>query len=137
MPELELTRTRGDRRLFAIGGVGTLRLGGMWSRGGTAEAGQSCWRLHRHGLLKADRAGARRGGQRRGRLEWPRRAGRQPTAAAPTPRGRRCALGNDRDSTAVASTKIAEHHRHASSPCHWYSTPDRTVPVRRPPALAM
>jgi hypothetical protein len=50
--ELELTRTRGDRRLYAIGGVGTLRLGGMWSRGGTAEAGQSCWRLHRHGLLK-------------------------------------------------------------------------------------
>lgn len=52
MAELELTRTPGDRRLYAIDGVGTLRLGGMWSRGGTAEAGQSSWRLHRHGLLK-------------------------------------------------------------------------------------
>ena len=52
MPELDLTRTHGDRRLYAIDGVGTLRLDGLWSRSATAEAGQSSWRLARKGVFK-------------------------------------------------------------------------------------
>jgi hypothetical protein len=53
MAELELTRTPGDRRLFALDGVGTLRVGGMFSRAATAEAGSSSWQLQRHGVLRA------------------------------------------------------------------------------------
>src|SRR3954452_15523830 len=39
MPELELTRIGDDRRRYEIDGVGALRLGGVLSRGATAEAG--------------------------------------------------------------------------------------------------
>jgi hypothetical protein len=47
MVELELTRTRKDRRLYALEGVGTLRLEGFGSRAATAEAEGTSWRLGR------------------------------------------------------------------------------------------
>jgi hypothetical protein len=50
MPELELTRSRGDRRRYEIEGVGALRLGGLFSRGASAEAGGTTWAFERRGL---------------------------------------------------------------------------------------
>jgi hypothetical protein len=50
MAELELNRTPDDRRVYALEGVGTLRLEGLASRTATAEAGGSSWRITRHGL---------------------------------------------------------------------------------------
>ena len=45
--DLELTRVQGDRRLYELSGVGTLRLGGFWSRDATAEAGGLRWQITR------------------------------------------------------------------------------------------
>jgi hypothetical protein len=45
MADLELSRTAGDRRLYALEGVGTLRLEGLASRSATAEAGGRRWRI--------------------------------------------------------------------------------------------
>jgi hypothetical protein len=55
MAELELTRTREDRKLYALEGVGTLRLKGWTNRTATATAatGDRVWELARHGLFKA------------------------------------------------------------------------------------
>jgi hypothetical protein len=50
MAELELTRSRDDRRLYGIAGVGTLRFGGLFSRRATAEAGAAAWSFDRRGL---------------------------------------------------------------------------------------
>jgi hypothetical protein len=50
MVDLELTRTSSDRRLYALEGVGTLRLEGLASRSATAEAGGASWRITRRGL---------------------------------------------------------------------------------------
>jgi hypothetical protein len=81
MPELELTRTRDDRRLYEVEGVGTLRVGGMFSRGATAEAGAATWTFDRRGFWRttleaADAAGAVVGSfdpralRRGGSLRW-------------------------------------------------------------------
>jgi hypothetical protein len=50
MSELVLTRTDGDRRMYAFAGVGTLRLTGLTSRRGTAEAGGRRWEMARRGV---------------------------------------------------------------------------------------
>ena len=51
MAELELKRTRDDRRLYAIDGVGTLRLEGLTSRRATADAtGDGSWQIARTGF---------------------------------------------------------------------------------------
>jgi hypothetical protein len=50
MPELELTRTGSDGRLYALEGVGTLRLEGWAGRTATAEADGRSWRLARRGF---------------------------------------------------------------------------------------
>jgi hypothetical protein len=50
MAELELTRTRDDRRLYEIAGVGTLRFGGLFSRSATAEVSAAAWSFDRRGL---------------------------------------------------------------------------------------
>lgn len=50
MTELELTRTPGDRRLYALGDLGKLRLEGVFSRKATAEAGADRWRFTSHGF---------------------------------------------------------------------------------------
>ena len=52
MADLELTRTRSDRRLYSLEGVGTLRLHGLLSRSAIAEHGGQSWRFTTRGLLK-------------------------------------------------------------------------------------
>jgi len=47
MADLELTRSREDRRLYELAGLGTLRLEGMLSRRATADAGGVAWSLRR------------------------------------------------------------------------------------------
>ncbi len=81
MPELELTRSPDDRRLYVLPAIGTLRVGGWLSRGATAEAGADSWQLGRRGMFKAamqatDAAGAVAGEfegramRRGGTLRW-------------------------------------------------------------------
>ena len=50
MADLELRRVAGERRLYALEGVGTLRLKGFASRAAVAEAGESSWRITRRGF---------------------------------------------------------------------------------------
>jgi hypothetical protein len=81
MTELELTRSPGDRKLYLLDGVGTLRLDGWLSRGATAEADGRTWRLRRRGFWRTqaeaiDAAGAvagryePRGLRRGGTVHW-------------------------------------------------------------------
>jgi hypothetical protein len=81
VPELELTRTREDRKLYALEGVGTLRLKGWLGRGATAQAGDRTWEIVRRGVFTpateaTDEAGAvagafrGRGIRRGGTLTW-------------------------------------------------------------------
>jgi hypothetical protein len=48
--EMELTRVPGDRRLYALGDVGTLRLEGLLMRAATGNAGRDSWRFARRGF---------------------------------------------------------------------------------------
>jgi hypothetical protein len=50
--ELELTRSPVDRRLYALEGLGTLRLEGVASRRATAEAAGRRWRFAGRGFLQ-------------------------------------------------------------------------------------
>lgn len=50
MIDLELTRTADDRRLYALGDVGTLRLEGWFSRSASADAHGKQWHLARRGF---------------------------------------------------------------------------------------
>jgi hypothetical protein len=52
--ELELTRTPSDRRLYALEGVGRLRLLGFGSRAALAEADGGTWRLGRRRFWQRD-----------------------------------------------------------------------------------
>ena len=52
MADLELTRAKGDRRLYALDGVGTLRVSGLLSRSAIAEADGRRWHLAVHGILR-------------------------------------------------------------------------------------
>jgi hypothetical protein len=85
MSDLELTRTQGDRRLYGLEGVGTLRLQGLFSRAAIAEANGERWRIGRTGfwgrrVVATDPVGAvvgefePRGLRRGGMLRW---AGRE------------------------------------------------------------
>jgi hypothetical protein len=47
MRELELTRSPGDRRLYVLDGIGTLRLEGLAGRRATTQAGGRRWQLAR------------------------------------------------------------------------------------------
>jgi hypothetical protein len=51
MPELELTRTREDRKLYALDGVGTVRLQGWSANRATIESAGRTWRVERRGLF--------------------------------------------------------------------------------------
>ena len=81
MAELELTRSRDDRRLFELGALGQLRLEGFMSRRATATAAGMTWQIGRLGLFgrrivalgsggavvgEFDRRAIRRGGE----LRW-------------------------------------------------------------------
>ena len=82
MADLELTRSPDDRKLYALGDVGTLRLAGFLSQRATAEAGTRTWELARSGFWRTvaratDEGGVvvgefdPRGGLRRGgTLRW-------------------------------------------------------------------
>jgi hypothetical protein len=81
MTELELTRTSGDRRLYSLEGIGTVRLEGLFSTSATAEAGERGWRFDRCGFWRrvmeaTDAEGAvvgefvRRDIRRGGTLHW-------------------------------------------------------------------
>jgi hypothetical protein len=50
MPDLRLTRTADDRRLYALESVGSLRFEGWTSRRATAEAAGDSWRFARRGF---------------------------------------------------------------------------------------
>jgi hypothetical protein len=50
--ELALTRTPGDRRLYALEGIGTLRLEGLGGRRATIEAGTRAWSVGRRGFWR-------------------------------------------------------------------------------------
>ena len=50
--ELELVRMPGDRRLYALDGVGTLRLHGMLMRSATAAARADTWRFTRRSVWR-------------------------------------------------------------------------------------
>ena len=50
MVDLELTRVSGDRRLYKLEDVGSLRLQGLFSRSAVAEAGERSWRFASSGL---------------------------------------------------------------------------------------
>jgi len=54
MPDIELTRTPNDRRLYVLEGIGTLRLEGFGSRAATAEADGRSWRLARRRWWQRD-----------------------------------------------------------------------------------
>ncbi|MES1194036.1 MAG: hypothetical protein ABUM26_06890 [Solirubrobacterales bacterium] len=84
MPELELTRSREDRKLYVLDGVGTLRLQGWMSRTATAEAEGRSWELGRRGIFtsifEATDASGTTAGEFRGRtlrrggtLQWGQR----------------------------------------------------------------
>ncbi len=51
LADLELTRTEDDRRLYALEGVGTLRLKGLASRTAVADADAGNWQIRRRGFL--------------------------------------------------------------------------------------
>jgi hypothetical protein len=85
MPDLELTRTPGDRRLYALDGIGTMRLEGWFSRTASADADGRKWRFARtgfwqRGIVAMDTAGSTVGEfepntlRRGGALRW---AGRE------------------------------------------------------------
>jgi len=50
--ELELRRVSGERRLYALGDLGTLRLEGLLSRSATAVADASRWQINSRGFLR-------------------------------------------------------------------------------------
>jgi hypothetical protein len=80
MGELELTRSAGDRHLYALGDVGTLRLKGWASGAASAEARGRSWEIARRGLWRraveaTDAAGTTVGrftarARRGGTLRW-------------------------------------------------------------------
>ena len=81
MEDLELKRTEGDRRLYVLDGVGSLRLEGVGGRTATAEAGGLSWQITRRGFWRrvleatdgADRVVGEfepRGLRRGGTLRW-------------------------------------------------------------------
>jgi hypothetical protein len=51
MAEIELTRSREDRNLYELQGVGTLRLRGWLTKGATAQAGARSYELARRGVF--------------------------------------------------------------------------------------
>ena len=50
MADLELERAPGDRRLYVLDGIGTLRLSGLFSRAATADVAGRRWRFARRGF---------------------------------------------------------------------------------------
>jgi hypothetical protein len=81
MEELELARSAGDRRLYALDDIGTVRLKGWAARAARAEANGRAWDIARRGLWRreveaTDETGTTvgrfkaRGMRRGGTLRW-------------------------------------------------------------------
>jgi hypothetical protein len=81
MAELELTRSKEDRRLYHLEGIGSLRLEGFFSRSATATAAGVRWRMGRSGFWGRRIEAIREGGvltgefdprsiRRGGELSW-------------------------------------------------------------------
>ena len=51
MTELELTRAPGDRRLYLLGELGSIRFEALFSRAAAAEAAGENWRFARRGVF--------------------------------------------------------------------------------------
>jgi hypothetical protein len=113
LPDLELTRARGDRRLYVLPGVGTLRFQGFVSRAATAEAEGGSWRFGRRGFwqrdqLATDAAGASVGDftpntlRRGGTVHW---NGRELTLRAASAWRDRYALSDGERELAVLDAK--------------------------------
>jgi len=67
--ELELVRVGGTRGLYAIAGVGTLRVEGILGRSAVVEADGIVWRVARRGLFGSDAEATVAGGIVVGRFE--------------------------------------------------------------------
>jgi hypothetical protein len=52
VPDLVLERAADDRRRYVIDGVGSVRLEGLFTRSGIAEAAGASWRFATRGLLR-------------------------------------------------------------------------------------
>jgi hypothetical protein len=111
--ELELRRADHDRRLYALESVGTVRLSGIGSRAGTAEAGGKRWRIGRRGfwrrhIVAADDSGTEVGAfeprslRRGGGLRW---AGRELTLRPSSAWRERYALADGEEELAVLDGK--------------------------------
>ena len=153
MPELELTRSRDDRKLYVLNGVGTLRLQGWLSRTATAEADSRSWELARRGVFtsvfEATDASGTTVGEFRGRtlrrggtLQWgtrelelrPASAWRSRFALADGERelaifdGKGWASARSRSSS---TTSVPSTPAWCSSPRSWSAGWPRTRPRRR------
>jgi hypothetical protein len=69
MAELELTRSKQDRRLYNLEGIGSLRLEGFFSRRATATAAGVTWRMGRTGFWGRRIEAIREGGSLAGEFE--------------------------------------------------------------------
>jgi hypothetical protein len=52
MADLELTRSTDDRRMYVLGEIGTLHVGGWFSRTATAQAGSRTWQFTGRGFWR-------------------------------------------------------------------------------------
>jgi hypothetical protein len=113
MEEIELARVAGDRRLYALGDIGTVRLKGWTARAARAEADGRAWDIARRGLWRTgaeatDETGTTvgrfepRGMRRGGTLRW----GERELALRPASRWReRYALADGDQELAVLDGK--------------------------------
>ena len=113
LPDLELTRAPGDRRLYVLPGVGTLRFQGLFSRCATAEVDGRTWRFAARGfwqrsLLATDASGTTVGDftpnilRRGGTLHW---NGRELTLRPASAWRERYAVADDERELAVLDAK--------------------------------
>jgi hypothetical protein len=113
LPDLELTRSKSDRRLYELNGTGRLRLEGLFSRKATADADGSLWRFARTGfwgrrIEATDAAGSLVGEfeqhsfRRGGAIRW---AGRELVIRPASSWRERYALAEGEDELALLSGK--------------------------------
>ena len=129
MTELELMRTPGDRRRYALEGIGTIHLEGLFARSANAEAGSNHWQYVRSGFWQrvmqaTDAAGNIVGAfrprdlRRGGTLEW---AGREFTLRPASSWRERYALADGDEELVILDGKswgrrpgLREHPRRPS-----------------------
>jgi len=116
MTELELIRTPGDRRRYALEDIGTIHLEGLFARGANAEAGSDHWQFVRSGfwqrVMQATDATGNVVGEfrprdlrRGGTLEW---AGRELTLRPASSWRERYALADGDDELVILDGQAVE-----------------------------